>query len=93
MIFDDKLLAKLERLAMIKINPEEKDKVAKNLGNTISFMDNIANVNTDSVKISYTQATPLRKDEVSSSFEIAKDILDHAPQASDGYFIVPKIIE
>jgi aspartyl-tRNA(Asn)/glutamyl-tRNA(Gln) amidotransferase subunit C len=33
-----------------------------------------------------------RKDEVTDGF-CAEDILKNAPQADDGYFVVPKIVE
>lgn len=93
MIFDDKLLAKLQRLAMIEIDPSKKDQVAKNLNDITSFMDNIATINTDDIQIQYHQNTPLRDDEACVDSDLAQSVLKNAPKSQEGYFIVPKIIE
>ncbi|CBG39984.1 Asp-tRNA(Asn)/Glu-tRNA(Gln) amidotransferase subunit GatC [Helicobacter mustelae] len=93
MVFDEELLAKLQRLAMIEIEEEKKEQIAKNLSDVTAFMDNLKHVDTDGIEIHHTQSTPLRQDVIKKEGSLAQEVLKHAPQAQDGYFIVPKIIE
>ncbi len=90
MQIDDALLGKLEKLAMIEI--EDKEKVKENLSEILNFVENLNGVDTDSIMLQSTEKTPLRDDEPKQS-NIAKQVLEVAPNAKDGFFIVPKIIE
>lgn len=92
MRINDELLAKLQRLAMIEISEDEKQKVEQNLSEILNFIDNLNSINTDDIKLESNLKTPLREDEVKNS-NIAKEVLDSAPKAESGFFIVPKIIE
>ena len=90
MQIDDALLGNLEKLAMIEI--EDKEKVKENLSEILNFVENLNGVDTDSIMLQSTEKTPLRDDEPKQS-NIAKQVLEVAPNAKDGFFIVPKIIE
>ena len=90
MHIDDALLGKLEKLAMIEI--EDKQKTKDNLSEILTFVENLNSVDTDSIALQSVDKTPLRQDEVTSS-NVAKQVLENAPSAKDGFFIVPKIIE
>lgn len=91
-IIDDKLLSKLERLAMIDLEEAQKAKVADNLNEILGFIENLSAVDTDSISLESHAKTPLR-DDVPHNSGIAGDVLAHAPKAQDNYFVVPKIIE
>lgn len=90
MHIDDALLGKLEKLAMIEI--EDKQKTKDNLSEILTFVENLNSVDTDSIVLQNNDKTPLRQDEPKPS-SVAKQVLDSAPNAKDGFFIVPKIIE
>ena len=95
MLIDDKLLEKLETLGMIRINTDKKEKIKQDLNEIFEFVQNISDINvqditTDDVQDKYT---PLREDIKNIDTQIPKSILKNAPNAKEGYFIVPKIIE
>ncbi len=91
MIVDDKLLDKLEKLAMINIEADKRESFKEELTQIIEKMDSLQEVDTDSVRLLYDNSTPLRDDIVINA-EIRDDILLHTPKKQDGYFIVPKVI-
>jgi aspartyl-tRNA(Asn)/glutamyl-tRNA(Gln) amidotransferase subunit C len=93
MKIDEKLIQRLETLAMIEI--EDKEKMSKDLAEIMEFVEMLNEVDTSGVEASFStlnNPTPLREDTPEKK-EIIKDVLAHAPKAKDGYFIVPKIIE
>ncbi len=93
MKIDEKLIKRLENLAMIEI--EDKEKMAKDLAEIVEFVEMLNELDTTGVEATFStlnNPTPLREDEPVKS-DIIKDVLAHAPKAKDGYFIVPKIIE
>lgn len=91
MQIDDKLLDKLERLSMIKIDENKREVIKSQLSEILGFVENIANLDTN-IDFVEEEKTPMREDVVVDS-HIAKDVLSHAPKAQNGFFIVPKIIE
>ena len=84
MTIDDTLLNKLERLSMLKLDENKRESTKEQLSEILGFVENDCFV--ENLK------TPLRADEPKDS-GIAQDVLNHAPNAQDNFFIVPKIIE
>lgn len=91
-MIDEKLLSKLERLAMIEVEDGKKEEVKHQLSDILNFIEKIQKVNTDDISLQNYQKTPLRLDVVSDA-NISSDVLKNAPSAQDNFFIVPKIIE
>lgn len=93
---DNALLSRLEKLSYLQISEDKREKIISQLSEIVSFVDNLAELNTDDVddKFSMTdQATFAREDIENCDRTINDDILSHAPDAADHFFIVPKIIE
>ena len=96
MQIDDTVLAKLEKLSHLRIDEEKKDEVKMQLSGILNYIDNLNELNTDTLPASFSTldgGTPLRTDSPHPSTSIAKEILSHAPQSKDDFFIVPAIIE
>lgn len=91
-MIDELLLGKLQKLAMIDLSQEEAAEVASNLNEILGFIDNLSSVDTNNIALSSSAKTPLR-DDVPKDSAIAQSVLENAPKAQDGFFIVPKIIE
>ncbi|AQQ59026.1 glutamyl-tRNA amidotransferase [Helicobacter bilis] len=91
MFVDDKLLDKLEKLAMIHIAQEKREDFKEELSEIIAKMDSLQEVDTDSIALQKDDKTPMRPDLPEDS-AIRDQILKQAPKAKDGYFIVPKVI-
>lgn len=96
MNIDDQLLARLETLAMIEIPADKKESIKKELGEVMSFVDNLNRLDVEKLEASASAMegqTPLRADIPESDETIPASILAQAPESREGYFIVPKIIE
>ena len=96
MQIDDTVLAKLEKLSHLRIDESKKQEVKEQLSGILSYIDNLNELDTQNLLASFSTldgGTPLRVDTPKESNNIAKDILVHAPQARDDFFIVPAIIE
>lgn len=91
MMIDELLLGKLQKLAMIDLSQEEAAEVASNLNEILGFIDNLSSINTDDIALGTNAKTPLR-DDVPKDSNVALNVLENAPKAQDGFFIVPKII-
>ena len=93
---DDALLSKLEKLSFLKVSDDKREEIISQLSEIVSFVDNLSELDTTGVDDNFAMsdmATPLREDIASSSTSVSEDILKHAPQTGDNFFIVPKIIE
>jgi len=96
MTVDDKLIDKLAKLSSLEINDEKKEKLKSELGDIISFIDNLNEIDVSQIDATFTTlegGTPLREDVAIQDLELSNHILEHSPKSENGYFIVPKIIE
>ncbi len=93
---DDTLLNKLEKLSFLKVDDNKRDEIKEQLSEIVSFVDNLSSLDTDGVDDNFAMnanPTPLREDIPFCNTQINDDIIKHAPQSADHFFIVPKIIE
>ncbi len=93
---DDALLTRLEKLSYVKISDEKRQEIIQQLSEIVSFVDNLSELDTKDIDATFAmddRATPLREDTPACNTQINEDILTHAPQSADHFFIVPKIIE
>jgi len=96
MQIDNTVLAKLEKLSHLHIDDSKKEEVKEQLTNILAYIDNLNELDTDALSATFSTldgGTPLREDTPREPTTIAADILSHAPQAQDDFFIVPAIIE
>jgi len=93
---DNTLLTKLEKLSHLRIDESKKEEVMGQLSDILGYIDNLNELDTENLSASFSTldgGTPLREDSPREANEVAKDILAHAPQSRDDFFIVPAIIE
>lgn len=96
MHIDNAVLSKLEKLSHLRIDESKKDEIIEQLSGILDYVDNLNELDTSTLDASFSTldgGTPLREDIPRDSSNIAKDILSHAPQSTDDFFIVPAIIE
>jgi aspartyl-tRNA(Asn)/glutamyl-tRNA(Gln) amidotransferase subunit C len=96
MKIDLKTIAHLEQLARIQLSQAEREQVATQLARIVEFCEQIQAIDTDKIAptaaVVYEKHTTLRPDEVKPGLD--RDVvLKMAPDAKDGFFRVPKIIE
>lgn len=95
MALDKSEVAKIAHLARLHISESEADEVANRITDILALIDQMQSVDTDSVE---PLAHPLdvvqrlRADEVTETDQ--RDQLQTlAPEAQDGLYLVPKVIE
>jgi len=96
MQIDDAVLAKLEKLSHLHIDESKKEAIKEQLSEILNYIDNLNELDTDTLPTAFSTldgGTPLRDDSPRDKHKIAEDILKHAAQAKDDFFIVPAIIE
>ncbi len=96
MQIDHTVLTKLETLSHLHIDDSKKEEVMGQLTEILGYIDNLNELDTDALDASFSTlegGTPLREDIPREANDIAKNILSHAPQSQDDFFIVPAIIE
>lgn len=96
MQIDNTVLANLEKLSHLRIDDSKKEEVIEQLSGILNYVDSLNELDTDALSPTFSTldgGTPLREDTPREEDNIAKDILSHAPQANDDFFIVPAIIE
>lgn len=96
MQIDETLLQRLEKLSYLQIPADKRAEMVEQLSEIVSFVDNLSELNTEGVEPTFAMSdisTRLREDDGIVDRSINDDILSHAPDAKDHFFIVPKIIE
>ncbi|MCD6451452.1 MAG: Asp-tRNA(Asn)/Glu-tRNA(Gln) amidotransferase subunit GatC [Acidobacteria bacterium] len=87
-------VAYVARLAHLKLSSEEEKKITKDLGDILSFIDKLNELDTEKVTPIF-QVVPgegrFREDEVVPSLP-REDGLANAPERGNGFFKVPKVI-
>ena len=92
---DKATLDKIAHLARLEFDEKDSEKMIKDLGNIISFVEKLNEVNTDGVEPLTTmshEVNSLREDEVKQHLD-HKIALSIAPKKDSDYFRVPKVLE
>ena len=95
MALDRDTVRKIARLARIKVKDDELDHLAGELGQILSFVEQLDEVDTKSVEpmTSVVEVTlPMREDAVTDGGD-AEKVLRNAPAGVHGFFAVPKVVE
>jgi aspartyl-tRNA(Asn)/glutamyl-tRNA(Gln) amidotransferase subunit C len=85
----------IARLARIAMSDAELERLAPELNNILSWVEQLGEVNTDGIEpltAVIDQKLRLREDVVNDG-NIRDDVLANAPEAQHGFFAVPKVIE
>ena len=85
----------IARLARIAMSDDEIERLAPELNNILSWVEQLDEVNTEGVEpltAVIDQKLRLRGDAVTDG-NIRDEILANAPEAQHGFFAVPKVIE
>ena len=95
MAVDAATVRKIAHLARIALAEEKIAPMTKELNGILAWVEQLSEVKTEGVKpMTSAAATKLhwREDKVTEG-GIAEDILKNAPEADNGFFTVPKVIE
>ena len=95
MSIDNSTVKKVAKLARIEINEEEETTLITELNNILGWVDELKQVNTDSVEPMlsvFNESMQMREDKAESNFDNCQ-ILDNSPESNSGFFVVPKVVE
>jgi len=95
MSLDKETVRKVSSLAKIRMNDEELERMAPQLSKIIGFVEQLNEVDTDNVEplASVVDITlELREDKITDGDCVDK-VLANAPESTQGYFVVPKVVE
>ena len=87
-------VAKVAQLARLDLDQEKLEFFAPQLGDILTSMDKLAEVDTEGVEPMYSpveHTTVLRADEVRKDYR-REEILANAPRRDEQFFIVPRIV-
>lgn len=86
---------KVASLARIRMEDEQLETMAPQLSNIIGFVEQLAEVDTNNVEplANVVDITlNLREDKITDG-NYADKVLANAPESTQGYFVVPKVVE
>lgn len=95
MAIDAGTVRKVAHLARIAVSEDALEPMAKELNDIMQWIEQLQEVDTDGVQPMTSvvaRALPLREDVVLDGGDAAK-VLANAPRSTDGFFIVPKVVE
>jgi len=92
---DRATVAKIARLARIKIEDDKLESLAGELNNIIGWVEQLSEVNTDNIEpmASVVDAKLRWREDKVTDGNKAESVLKNAPNAEYGFFAVPKVIE
>jgi aspartyl-tRNA(Asn)/glutamyl-tRNA(Gln) amidotransferase subunit C len=95
MSLDKATVAHIATLARVKLKDEDLERMAGELSNIITWVEQLGEVDTEGVApmTSVVEMTLPRRDDVVADGSIPDDILANAPQSTRGFFTVPKVVE
>ena len=88
-------LARVAKLSRLSVAPDEENAYIKDLNAIVTYVENLSTLNTDNVEPT-TYALPLKnvfRDDAPKASLTREAALKNAPDAEDGYFKVPRVLE
>ncbi len=95
MSIDESTAARVAKLAQIKVEPEALPALAQEFNTILGFIEQLNEVDIDGVE-PMTSVTPQRlkrRDDVVTEGDQQARVLSNAPDAREGFFAVPKVVE
>ena len=95
MSIDENTAARVAKLARIKVEDEALPALASDFNRILGFIEQLNEVDVDGVE-PMTSVTPVRlkrRDDVVTDGNQQQKVLANAPDAREGFFAVPKVVE
>ncbi|NNE51335.1 MAG: Asp-tRNA(Asn)/Glu-tRNA(Gln) amidotransferase subunit GatC [Sulfitobacter sp.] len=95
MSIDENTAARVAKLARIKVEPEALPLLAQEFNTILGFIEELNEVDVEGVE-PMTSVTPQRlkrREDMVTDGDQQEKILSNAPDAREGFFAVPKVVE
>ena len=95
MSIDTDTAAKVAKLARIRVDAEDLPALAQEFNTILGFIEQLSEVDVDGIE-PMTSVTPMRlkrREDAVTDGGMQDKILSNAPDAREGFFAVPKVVE
>tara|TARA_B100000767_G_scaffold64659_1_gene60941 strand:+ start:21377 stop:21664 length:288 start_codon:yes stop_codon:yes gene_type:complete len=95
MLIDTKMAARVAKLARIRVDAADLPALAQEFTNILGFIEQLNEVNVEGVE-PMTSVTPqrlFRREDVVNDGNQQVAVLSNAPDAREGFFAVPMVVE
>lgn len=95
MHFDRKTVNGIAQLARLDIPEEKKEKFIHEIEDVLKWVEQLQQVNVDGIEPLYSvseEKTVQREDKVQDG-DIQNELMENAPNAVHGFYVVPKMVE
>lgn len=95
MLIDTKMAARVAKLARIRVDAADLPALAKEFTNILGFIEQLNEVNVEGIE-PMTSVTPqrlFRREDVVNDGNQQVAVLSNAPDAREGFFAVPMVVE
>ncbi|MFC3615437.1 Asp-tRNA(Asn)/Glu-tRNA(Gln) amidotransferase subunit GatC [Lutimaribacter marinistellae] len=95
MSIDQNTAAKVAKLARIKVEDDALPALASEFNAILGFIEQLEEVDVDGVEpmVSVTPMRLKRREDVVTDGDQQEKVLSNAPDAREGFFAVPKVVE
>ncbi|MEO1797100.1 MAG: Asp-tRNA(Asn)/Glu-tRNA(Gln) amidotransferase subunit GatC [Pseudomonadota bacterium] len=95
MAIDTETAAKVAKLARIRVEEEQLPALAEDFSAILGFIEQLGEVDVEGVEpmVSVTPMRLKRREDVVTDGSQAEAVLANAPDAREGFFAVPKVVE
>lgn len=95
MSIDRETARKVAKLARIRVEDDRLDALAGEFNAILGFIEQLQEVDVDGVEpmVSVTPMRLKRREDVVTDGDRQADVLANAPDAREGFFAVPKVVE
>ena len=92
---DKKTVTTISYLSRLKIDGAKEEKIIKDLGNIIKFVDQLNDADTVDVLplTNPLEKTAKTRKDIVTAKNLKKELLEIAPSANEDYFLVPRVVE
>jgi len=94
-MIDEKTVRKVARLARIKVTDEDVARMTPQVGGIMKWIEQLGEVNTDNVAPlpSPVEINLRLRPDVVNDGGVQDLVLANAPEALEGFYVVPKVVE
>ena len=92
---DKKTVTTISYLSRLKIDGAKEEKIIKDWGNIIKFVDQLNDADTVDVSplTNPLEKTAKTRKDIVTAKNLKKELLGIAPSANEDYFLVPRVVE
>ncbi|MBL42172.1 MAG: Asp-tRNA(Asn)/Glu-tRNA(Gln) amidotransferase GatCAB subunit C [Rhodospirillaceae bacterium] len=95
MAIDRKTVEKISSLAKIKLNDTEADEITNELSNILEWIDQLNKVDTKNTPpmTGVIKSNLYQRDDLITEDKKLDEILINSPETTEGFFVVPRVVD